>query len=123
MSSFLFNFPLLLIPDIGTGFPYLLASQYFLAGLGAVLGVLTSAFATTILREETFFQSAAVAAVTGATDAGDEGDDAPEGEASEDSGEDQACNSTTHNRSSLLVVNSGSGDLILRQGERELLSN
>ena len=37
---------------MGRGFPYLLASQYLLAGVGAVLGVLTAAFTTTILREE-----------------------------------------------------------------------
>ena len=50
IKGFLKKFHLTLL-DIGTGFPYLLASQYFLAGIGAVLGVLTSAFSTTLLRE------------------------------------------------------------------------
>ena len=37
---------------MGRGFPYLLATQYLLAGVGAVLGVLTAAFTTTVIREE-----------------------------------------------------------------------
>eukprot|EP00094_Tigriopus_californicus_P011922 TCALIF_11517-PA protein Name:"Protein of unknown function" AED:0.25 eAED:0.25 QI:0/0/0/0.5/1/1/2/0/72 len=37
--------------ELGGSFPYLLASQYLISGLGAVLGLLTAAFATTLLRE------------------------------------------------------------------------
>lgn len=37
--------------DLGKAFPYLLASQYLLAGVGSVLGVLTAAFTATVVRE------------------------------------------------------------------------
>ena len=41
----------LFISEIGRGFPYVLAGHYLTAGIGAVLGVLCAAFATTLLRE------------------------------------------------------------------------
>ena len=36
---------------LSSSFPYLLSAQYLLAGVGAVIGVLSSAFATSFLRE------------------------------------------------------------------------
>ncbi len=48
--------------DIGRGFPYVLAGHYLSAGVGAVLGVLSAAFATTLLRERRAAAAAAASA-------------------------------------------------------------